>query len=233
MELALYSILLIALLCGGCISENKPSPTPAITATPAPVTQVIYISGIVLDQDGAPVPGARVALWQGPQLVQMPENPRYSNDGETGLKGSFNFTNLQPAHYQVAADIQGHKVEVDRRFNESTSIEVVIPGYSVSKVTPAPSQGPMSPGMPRFDVQRTGPTSVQIRLVSFGSNVTSLRGFYVKSPVISTQEVIPIDEPLAESQTILITDPNLTGTVKFIASSWVNGNYAIVVNTTV
>jgi len=228
---ALPCIMLISLLCSGCIAGGQPSPTPAATATPAPV-QAIYISGVVVDQDGAPVPDARVALWQGPELVQMPENPRYSNDGSTGLKGSFNFTDLQPARYQITADTPGHKVEVDGRFNESTNIEVAITGYSVSKVTPAPSQGPVSPGMPRFDVQRTGPTTVQVRLVSFG-NITSMRGFFVKSPVISTQEVIPIDEPIAEDETILITDPNLTGTVDFVASSWVNGNYAIVVNTTV
>ncbi len=223
-ELALSSIALISLLCCGCI---RPSPTPAATVTPAPAAQAIYISGMVLDQDGAPVPNARVALWQGDQLVQTPENLQYSND-----TGFFNFTNLQPAHYQVTADIQKHHGVVDRRFNESASIEVVIPGYSVSTTTPAPSQGPVAPGMPRFDVQRTGPATVQVRLVGFG-NITSLRGFYVKSPVITTQEVIPIDEPLAESETILITDPNLTGTVDFVASSWVNGNYAIVVNTTV
>jgi hypothetical protein len=61
----------------------------------------------------------------------------------------------------------------------------------------------------------------------------SVRGFYVRSPVITTQEVVPAETPLGESETITITDTNLSGTVQFVASSWVNGNYAIVVNTTV
>jgi hypothetical protein len=163
----------------------------------------------------------------------MPDNPRYTGDGKTALKGTFNFTGLQPGQYQITADIQGQKVETDKRYDESSNIELVITGYHVSKVTPAPSQGPTNPGPPRFEVQRTGPTTVQVHLVSFGSNTTSLRGFYVKTPAIKTQEVIPVDTPLTEEQTIVITDPKLSGTVSFIASSWVNGNYAEVVNTTV
>ena len=218
-------IMLASLLCG-CIAGNPPSPTPPGTVTPAPAP-IIYIRGVVLDRDGAPVPNARVALWQGPELVRMPDNPRYSDSS-----GLFNFTGLQPAHYQVAADIQEHRAEVDRRFNESTSIEVAIPGYSVSKVTPAPSQGPVAPGMPHFTVTRTGPTSLQVHLDSMGG-ARSVRGFYVKTPVITTQEVVPIDQPLTEMGTIEITDPKLLGTVDFVAASWVNGNYTIVVNTTI
>lgn len=223
---ALPLIILASLLCGGCIAGNQPSPTLTATATPAPAP-VIYISGMVLDQDGTPVPNARIALWQGSELVQMPENPRYSN-----TTGFFNFTGLQPAHYQVSADIQGHKAEVDRRFNESATIEVAIPGYSVSTATPAPSQGPAAPGLPGFTVTRTGPSTLQVHLDSMGG-ARSVRGFYVRSPVITTQEVVPAETPLGESETITITDTNLSGTVQFVASSWVNGNYAIVVNTTV
>ncbi|HTX44406.1 MAG TPA: carboxypeptidase-like regulatory domain-containing protein [Methanocella sp.] len=229
----LSAIILASLLCGGCITGNQPSPTPATTATttatatPAPVAQVIYIRGVVLDRDGAPVPYARVALWQGPELVQTPDNPRSSD-----AAGSFNFTGLQPARYQVAADIQGHKAEVDRRFNESANIQVAIPDYSVSAVTPAPSQGPVAPGMPHFTVTRTGPTTVQVHLDSMGG-ARSIKGFYVKTPVIKTQEILPVDAPFGESETIEITDPSLSGTVNFAASSWVNGNYAVVIDTTV
>jgi hypothetical protein len=220
-ELILSCLIVIVVLFGGCVTDGRPSPTPA----PSPVP-IIYINGIVLDHDGTPISGARVALWQGDQPVQTPENMQYTNDA-----GFFNFTNLQPAHYQVTAHIQDKQGIIDRRFNESTSIEVTIPGYSVSTITPAPGQGPVSPDMPRFTVTRTGPATVEVRLVSFGK-VTSLRGFYVKSPIITQREIAPVDSPLGEKWSATITDPNLMGTVDFVASSWVNGNYAIVVNTT-
>jgi hypothetical protein len=84
--------------------------------------------------------------------------------------------------------------------------------------------------MPRFTVTRTGPTTVQVNLVSFGG-VTTLKGFYVKSPVITQQEVELIGNPLGENWVATITDPNLTGTVHFVASSWVNGKYAVVIDT--
>lgn len=233
---ALFFVLLMFLTCCGCISGGQPSPTPTATATATPAPSLapsIYIGGVVLDQAGAPIPNARIALWQGPGLVRMPDNPRYTGDGNTALKGTFNFTDLPPGQYQLSADVQGHKAEADQRFDSSTNIEMVIKDYRVSGATPAPSQGPLAPGLPYFKVTRTGPTSLEAHLVSFGANTTSLRGFYVKSPAITTQEVIPVDKSITEDQTILITDPKLSGTVNFVASSWVNGNYAEVANTTV
>jgi hypothetical protein len=222
-------IFIIALIAAGCVTQTPiitPTPAPAPTPTSAPVA-AIYIDGIVLDQNGTPVKNALVALWQGDWLVQAPENTQHSND-----TGYFNFTNLQPAHYQITADLQGHQGVVDRRFNESASIRVTIPGFTASNVTPGPGQTSTAPRMPRFSVTRTGPTTVQVNLISFGG-VTTLKGFYVKSPVITQQEVVQIGDPLGESWTAIITDPNLTGTVHFVASSWVNGNYAVVIDTTI
>lgn len=211
--------LALALMCG-CIAERPQEiyPTPSM----APIIQ---ISGTVLDRDGVPVQGARVALWQGDSLVGSPDSIQYSN-----ATGFFKFTGLQPAHYQVTADIQGQKGEVDMRFNGDANIEVTIPGYSVSNVTQGP--GRVDEGVPAFTVTRTGPSSVQIRLLSLG-NATSVRGFYLASPAIATREIIPADSSLGEKETIEIEDPNLMGTVRVIAYSWVNGKYAMVVNATV
>jgi Carboxypeptidase regulatory-like domain len=219
---ALFIMAVIVLSVGGCVASPSPSATP--TVTPVPV-KIISIRGIVLDQNGTPVPEARVALWQGDQLVETPENVQYAN-----ATGYFSFTNLQPAHYQITADIRGLQGLVDQRFNESASIEVVIPGYTAVNVTATASTTPA--GMPHFDVVRTGPTTVQVRLTSFGG-VTSLRGFYVKSPFITTPEIVPVDRSLGESFTADITDPNLKAPAHFVASSWVNGNYAIVVDATI
>ncbi len=232
-ELILSGILAIVLLVSGCVAGNPP-PAPSATATPTPTpiptptpTPVIYISGIVVDKNGTPVADALVGLWQGDEFVQTPENRQH-----TDATGSFNFTNLQPAHYQVTADVGKHHGYVDRRFGESANIVVALPDYGVSTASVSPGQISIAPGMPRFSVARTNSTTVVVHLDGFGG-VRSLKGFYVKSPVITTQEVVPVDTPLGEGETIEITDPNLTGSVHFVASSWVNGNYAVVVDTMV
>ena len=103
---------------------------------------------------------------------------------------------------------------------------------SCSSVTPAASQGPALANMPQFEVTRVDPSTIEVHLTSFGG-VTTLKGFYVKSPYITNPEVLGVDKPLGESWTAQIQDPNLRGTVHFVASSWVNGNYAEVINTTV
>lgn len=229
--LALFLIAVIMLPLSGCITGTPPSATPAPTATPtATLMPVISISGVVLDTRGATVPDARVALWQGDQLVTTPENIQYTNS-----IGQFNFTNLQPAHYQVTADIpglKGYQGVVDRRFDDSAFIEVVIPNYTIAGVTAVPSQSPTPEGMPRFEVTRIDPTTVQVRLTSFGG-VTSLRGFYVEKPYITTPELVAVDKSLGESWSATIMDPNMKAPVHFEASSWVNGNYAVVIDTTV
>jgi hypothetical protein len=222
----------IALASCGCISGTSPAASPApsttVAATPTSVpAKTIYIDGFVLDQNGTAVPNARVALWQGDQPVTTPESIQYTN-----TTGYFIFNSLQPAHYQVTADVQQHQGTVDRRFDDSTSIQVKIPGYTVSKATPNPSQGTVTAGKPSFDVVRTGPTSVEVRLTSFGG-VRTLKGFYVKSPAITNSEPAAVDQSLGESWTAAITDPALGGTVNFIAYSWVNGQYTKVVDTTI
>jgi hypothetical protein len=224
----LFGIIVIVLSLSGCISGTSPSVTPAPTVTPtaAPVS-IIFINGIVVDQNATPVPDARVALWQGDQLVDTPENIQYAN-----ATGFFNFTGLQPAHYQITADIQGHQGVVDRRFNESASIEVAIPDYIAGNATVVPSQSPTPEGMPRFTVTRVDSSTVQVRLDSYGG-ATSLRGFYVKSPFITTPEIWPVDSSFTESWSATITDPNLRAPAHFVASSWVNGKYAVVVDATV
>ncbi|HTY90326.1 MAG TPA: hypothetical protein VMC84_04045 [Methanocella sp.] len=222
---ALLFIVVIALSICGCITGASPSATPAPTSAPAP-TPLIYIGGAVIDPRGAPVYDARVALWQGDHLVDAPGSIQYTDE-----KGLFNFTNLTPAHYQITADIQGHQGTVDRRFNDSTtSIEIIIPDYTVPSVTVIASQIPAN--MPHFEVVRTGPTTVEVRLTSFGG-ATGIRGFYVKSPYITTPELVAVDKPLGESWSAMITDPNLRAPAHLIASSWVNGNYAEVINTTI
>lgn len=228
-ESILSGIIAIVLLLSGCVAGTPP-PVPSVTATPIPTpapVPIIYISGIVVDKNGTPVADALVGLWQGDEFVQTPENRQH-----TDASGSFNFTNLQPAHYQVTADLGKHHGYVDRRFDDSTSIVVTLPDYGISTASVSPVQSSVGPGMPRFSVVRTNSTTVVVHLEGFGG-VRSLKGFYVKSPVITTQEVVPVDTPLGEGETIEITDPNLTGTVHFVASSWVNGNYAVVVDTMV
>ncbi len=172
------------------------------------------------------MPDARVALWQGDSLVNTPENIQYTNSA-----GRFNFTDLRPAHYQITADVQGKQGMVDRRFNDSASIEVVIPNYTVVTVTVVPSQSTTPAHMPHFEVSRLDSETVQVRLTSFGG-VTTLRGFIVKSPYITVPEITASDQPLGESWSATISDPNLRGPVRFVAYSWVNGSYTVVVDTT-
>jgi hypothetical protein len=192
----------------------------------------LYISGIIEDQNGAPVPDARIALWQDGKLMPVAGNPGYTADGTNADVGFFNFTVYQTGRYQITADMQGHNGTLDMVFSNSTSVVLSIPGFTVSTATPAPSQGALAPNLPQFTVTRTGPDSIQVHLDSFG-RATSVRGFYVKTPTIGQQEVILIDQPLSEDETMLITDNNLTGVVGFTAFSWVNGSYTEVVNTTI
>ncbi len=219
-----FFLIIMALSLSGCITGTSPSATPVPTPTPAPI---ISISGVVLDASGAPVPDARVALWQGDALVDTPENIQYADSA-----GRFNFTGLQPAHYQITADTQGKQGLVDQRFNASASIEIVIPGYAVATVTAAPASSTAPARMPHFEVTRLDKETVQVSLTSFGG-VTTLRGFIVKSPYITVPEITASDQPLGESWSATITDPNLRGPVHFVAYSWVNGNYVVVVDTTV
>lgn len=223
-----FLVSIMALSLSGCITGTSPSATPVPSATPTTTpVPVISISGVVLDADGATVPDARVALWQGDKLVDTPESIQYADSA-----GRFNFTGLQPAHYQITGDIQGKQGMVDRRFNDSASIEVIIPGYTVVTVTVVPGQSTAPARMPHFEVTRLDSETVQVRLTSFGG-VTTLRGFYVKSPYLTTPELVPIDQSLGESWSATISDPNLRGSAHFVAYSWVNGKYTVVVDTTV
>jgi hypothetical protein len=222
----LFLFVIVMLPLCGCTTGTPPSVTPTAVPTPTPAP-VISISGVVLDSNGATVPDARVALWQGDSLVNAPESIKYA-----GSDGRFNFTDLQPAHYQITADIQGRQGMVDRRFNDSASIEVVIPDYTVATVTVVPSEGTTPARMPHFEVARLDSETVQVRLTSFGG-VTTLRGFYVKSPYLTTPELVPADQSLGESWSATISDPNLRGSSHFVAYSWVNGIYTAVVDTTV
>ena len=228
-------VIVIALTMSGCIANtgNRPSASPeASPSSTALPLQPIYIIGIVNDQNGVPIPDARIAIWQGGQLVPIAGNPGYTGDGSNGVKGSFNFTVNGTGRYQITAEMPGYNGTIDRTFNNSTSILVTIPGYTLNTVTPAPVQGALAPNLPKFSVTRTGPNSVQVHLDSFG-RATSVRGFYVETPALGQQEVRAIDQPLSEDETMLITDPNLTGVVSFRAFSWVNGSYTEVVNTTI
>jgi len=145
--------------------------------------------------------------------------------------GSFNFTGLQPAHYQITAHVQGKQGMVDRRFNDSASIEILVPGYTIATATVVPGSSTTPAHMPRFEVSRVDSGTVQVRLTSFGG-VTTLRGFYVKSPYLTSPEILAADQPLGESWSATISDPNLRGPVHFVAYSRVNGNYMVVVDTT-
>jgi hypothetical protein len=224
-------IIIIALaLCGCVINGGSPSSAPPVaspSAVTSPALQPINITGTVVDQNGVPVPYARVAIWQGGQLVPLTDNPEY-----TGQNGTFTFIVSTTGRYQLTADTPGYNSTVDMVFTNSTHVIMTLAGYMVSTITPAPSQGALAPGLPGFTVTRTGPNSVQVHLDRLGG-ATSIRGFYVKAPTIGQPEVIPVGQPLSEDETMLITDRNLTGAVSFVAFSWVDGNYAEVVNTTV
>jgi len=60
---------------------------------------------------------------------------------------------------------------------------------------------------------------------------TSVRGFHVTHPSITSYIVIPANDPLSVSETIEISDPNLTGTVHFVANSSVSGHEQVVLDT--
>jgi hypothetical protein len=60
---------------------------------------------------------------------------------------------------------------------------------------------------------------------------TSVWGFHVTRPYITSYIVIPANVPLSVSETIEINDPNLTGTVHFVANSSVNGHEQVVLDT--
>jgi len=224
-------IVIIALaLCGCVINGGSPSSTPPAaspSAIPSPAPQPISISGTVVDRNGVPVPYARVAIWQGGQLVPLADNPEY-----TGENGTFIFTVSTAGRYRITADMPGYNGTVDIVFSNSTSVALTLPGYTVSTITPAPSQGALAPNLPVFTVTRTSPNTVQVHLDSLG-RATGIRGFYVKAPAIGQPEVIQIGQPLSEDETMIITDRNLTGVVSFVAFSWVDGSYTEVVNTTV
>lgn len=120
-----------------------------------------YIVGYVLDDDGKPVPGATVTLWQedklwysnyqynwhNPQLSRFAYSDEYYIDG--GLKeGGFLFGFAYPGNYTLTAEKDGYRINsTSLHVNDSTMSELVsnpvavpvnvtLKGYHVPTLTP-------------------------------------------------------------------------------------------------
>src|SRR5579862_162929 len=103
--------------------------TPATTAPPADATSSATppsapalpssISGTVVDQDGAVVPGAHVHLTGDAQSLNQ--------DATTGKDGQFSFNNVPPGHFQLTVTAAGFSSQTYSALLQPDQIETVPP----------------------------------------------------------------------------------------------------------
>jgi predicted transglutaminase-like cysteine proteinase len=101
-QLALIFIMTVAILSSGCAQFLKASPTLAGPSPPVPAT--FSVSGVVRDNQGAPVPGAKVSLTRGGGILLIPNNPQYSGDGSSGEPGVYSFRDVPRGEYTIVAE---------------------------------------------------------------------------------------------------------------------------------
>ena len=91
-------------------SSATPSSAPALPSS---------ISGTVVDQDGAVVPGAHVHLTG--------DAPSLNQDATTGKDGQFSFNNVPPGHFQLTVTAAGFSSQTYSALLQPDQIETVPP----------------------------------------------------------------------------------------------------------
>ncbi|BAI61590.1 conserved hypothetical protein [Methanocella paludicola SANAE] len=150
------SYIVVLLACISCLAIQLASNTGYAKKVPG-----AYVVGYVLDEEGKPVPGATVTLWQDGELWYSNyqygnwHNPQlsriaYSNDyvGGNLREGGFMFGFMYPGNYTLTAEKDGYKVNSTSFYvNESSMSELVsnpvpipvnvtLKGYHVPTLTP-------------------------------------------------------------------------------------------------
>ncbi|HTY91248.1 MAG TPA: PGF-CTERM sorting domain-containing protein [Methanocella sp.] len=129
------------------------------------------VSGIVTDQNKVGIPNANVTLWniqwndttgrwENTNVVDIPENPQFSNDGRTAAVGMYTYYRVPWDFYNVTGEKEGHMwyaiflmgpvpTDIDKYANATyvpgseygtATHNIAIPDYSyIAPVSPTPT----------------------------------------------------------------------------------------------
>lgn len=129
-------LVIISVLFSGCFTATvvKESTTPTPNPTSSSTPSTFSIKGAVHDYKGAPMPNAKVTLWQDGLVVNMLNNPQYSDN-----LGTFEFSNVPSGEYKVIAEKDGQSGFITYAGYGSTDIFILGSNQNQGGA-PAPTQ---------------------------------------------------------------------------------------------
>jgi hypothetical protein len=127
---ALIALALLALLCSlPCSGQTPPSTPETASASQQPPNQPASgsISGTVVDQSGAVVAGAQVALTRSTNEAQSPEAQSPHQEVLSDADGQFSFANVPPGAFLITIKSAGFATQTSSGVLQSGEIHTVLP----------------------------------------------------------------------------------------------------------
>ena len=190
------SVIALFILVAGCTGSGQPAPTPTpspiavATANPASSTPTYEISGTVRDYMGLPVYNAKVTIWQGSTVLNIPNNPQLSSSsGDVLTTGQYDFKHVPQGNYTITAELNDESGSISYPASGLTDIFIRSPTATPLPTVAATARPVTSVYNVNFVIGRasdrdiiitnTGGSDVaklQSVMISFTDNQSNVRG---------------------------------------------------------